>query len=119
MPEYISCSDDAGTVSISEEVIISLITNSLADVDGFGGFANLAAPERLGFKNAPRGIRLSQSESGLTADIYMLVRYGYGISEVAERVQETAGSAVESMTGFTSVINVHVTGISFERAEIK
>ena len=119
MPEYIRCGDDAGSISISEEVIISVISGSLNELEGFGGSANLAMSERLGLKSSSRGISLVQTEDGLTADIYMLVRYGFDISKVAEKAQEAVASAVESVTVIPLTVNIHVTGISFERAEIK
>jgi uncharacterized alkaline shock family protein YloU len=46
--------------------------------------------------------------------LYLIVRYGTRIPDVAWSVQENVKKAIESMTGLKVVkVNVHVQGVSF------
>ena len=46
--------------------------------------------------------------------IFVVVRYGCAISDVAKKVQKNVHTALEGMTGFkVAAVNVHVGGISF------
>ena len=48
-----------------------------------------------------------------------MVRYGYAVTVVAKKVQEQVAASVESMTGLNVKVNVHVTGIAFEKNDMK
>ena len=54
-------------------------------------------------------------EEGAVVDVYILIRYGYAIPEVAGKIQNAVAAALESMTGFAvKAVNVHVGGVSFQ-----
>ena len=51
-------------------------------------------------------------------DLYIIVKYGVRIPDVALSVQETVKQAIESMTGLSVVeVNIHVQGVGFPDAE--
>ena len=48
-------------------------------------------------------------------NVFLMIRYGFAIAEVAQKVQNAVYSALEGMTGFpVKAVNVHVGGISFD-----
>ena len=50
----------------------------------------------------------------IVVGIFVVVRYGCAISDVAKKVQKNVHTALEGMTGFkVAAVNVHVGGISF------
>ena len=50
----------------------------------------------------------------IVVGLYIVVRYGSAISDVAKKVQKNVHTALEGMTGFkVAAVNVHVGGISF------
>jgi uncharacterized alkaline shock family protein YloU len=54
-------------------------------------------------------------EDGAVVDLYVMIRYGYAIPEVADKLQSAVSGAVESMTGFeVKAVNVHVGGVCFQ-----
>jgi len=60
-------------------------------------------------------VRVTVEDAGAVIDLYVMLRYGYAIPEVAEKIQNAVASAVEAMTGFAvKAVNVHVGGISFQ-----
>ena len=80
-------------------------------MEGISGLMNLAAK-----KSGARGVRLSiDDEEGAVIDLYVMIRYGYAIPEVAEKIQNAVSGTNESMTGFSvKAVNVHVGGVSFQ-----
>ena len=55
------------------------------------------------------------SISSSVVNLFLMIRYGFAIAEVAQKVQNAVYSALEGMTGFpVKAVNVHVGGISFD-----
>ena len=108
--DYMTHPDEMGCIHISEDVLASIAAGAAAEVEGISGLMNLATK-----KTAARGVRLSLVDNAAVVDLYVMVRYGYPIPEVAEKIQNTVSSAVEAMTGFqVKAVNVHVGGVSFQ-----
>ena len=65
-------------------------------------------------KKDKRGIIVDFEENQVAIDVYVNVKFGYSVKDVAFRVQENIKSSVESMTEFkVSAVNVHVVGVTF------
>lgn len=123
MPEsYVTNQTEKGNISISEDVIIVMVNAAISEIEGVAGLTNPTSTdiaEFLGLKNAAKGIRISSDNGEVTVDLVILVRYGYGVTVVAKKVQEQVAANVESMTGLKVKVNVHVTGISFDKTDMK
>lgn len=125
MPEnYIISQTEKGNVCISEEVIGLMVSAALNEVEGVAGLSNPTALGSdlagfFGIKNSPKGIKVTSMSGKAVIDLLILVRYGSSVAEAARRVQRKVAASIEAMTGMETVVNVHVTGISFEKAEIK
>ena len=123
MPEsYVTNHTEKGNISISEDVVTVMVTAAIAEIEGVAGLANPTSTdiaEFFGIKNAAKGVKISSEEDQLTVDVVIMVRYGYGVTVVAKKVQEQVAASVESMTGLKVRVNVHVTGISFEKTDMK
>ncbi len=123
MPEsYVTNQTQKGNISISEDVVTVMVTAAIAETEGVAGVSNPTSTdiaEFFGIKNAAKGIRISAEDGVMTVDVVIMVRYGYGVTVVAKKVQEQVAASVESMTGFKVRVNVHVTGIAFEKTDMK
>ena len=123
MPEsYVTNQTEKGNISISEDVVTVMVTAAIAEIEGVAGLANPTSTdiaEFFGIKNAAKGVKLSAEDGVLTVDVVIMVRYGYGVTVVAKKVQEQVAASVESMTGFKVRVNVHVTGIAFDKTDMK
>ena len=107
--DYMTHPEDLGCIHISEDVLAAIAASAAAEVEGIGGMMSLATK-----KSSARGVRIAVDEDGAVIDLYVMIRYGYPIPEVAEKIQNAVSTAVESMTGFTAkAVNVHVGGVSF------
>ncbi len=108
--DYLVHPEDLGNIHISEDVLASIAAGAAAEVEGIGGLMTLNTK-----KTAGKGVRLTMDEDKAIIDLYVLVRYGYAIPEVASRIQDAVTGEVEAMTGFpVSAVNVHVGGVSFQ-----
>jgi uncharacterized alkaline shock family protein YloU len=107
-----------GSVHISEDVITELAKRSLSTIEGVqAGSPGLASKLGLGRK-ATEGVRISLDEnagtSEITVDVYVMVKYGLRIPDLAWDVQECVKKQLEDLTGYiVKAVNVNVQGIYF------
>ncbi len=107
--QYITQSQENGNVMISEDVIATIVEQTLTEVEGVvkGG------AEVTGKKSWGKGMRIQIAEdNALTIGCNIIVSYGESVIQVAQAVQEAITNAVESVTGVTVAdVNVNVCGI--------
>ena len=113
MPEnkdYMTHPEELGCIHISEDVLASIASGAAGEVEGVGGMMNLAAK-----KTSAKGVRMTVDGESVVVDLYIMVRYGYAIPEVARSLQNAVSTAVGSMAGFAvKAVNVHVGGVCFQ-----
>ena len=114
--QYITQNQENGTVMISEDVIATIVTHAVVEVDGVIGLdikpgADIA--ELIGKKNWGKGVKITISEEDeLSIDCNITVAYSHSVVAVAKAAQDAINGAVESMTGAViKSINVNVCGI--------
>ena len=116
---YITCQEPLGSINISEDVINGMVRNAITEVDGVAGLSNTAGAElaeRFGLKTVARGVKIQFVDNQIVVDAIITVCYGCNIVKVAQSVQEKVMNVISSTTGFEhSQVNVHVSGISFEK----
>ena len=119
MPDtYFTIPDEKGSINISEDVIAAITGNALSEMEGIAAFSNTAGSELselIGKKSISKGIRFSFSDSGITIDATILVRFGGNITELCKSAQEAIAVAVDSITGVKPLVNIRVAGIAFEK----
>lgn len=107
--QYITQIQENGNVMISEDVIATIVEQTLTEVDGVvkGG------ADVVGKKSWGKGMRIAIAEdNSLTIGCNIIVGYGESVINVAKAVQEAITMAVESVTGVSvSDVNVNVCGI--------
>jgi uncharacterized alkaline shock family protein YloU len=113
MAEYVTHTEENGTIHIAEDVIAAIVADAVKDVEGVGAPSQNVG-EQLTGKKAVRSVRVEEIDDSIAIDVYLMARYGYAIPEVAQKVQDAVFNAVGGMTGFpVREVNVHVGGISF------
>lgn len=107
-----------GNVKISEDVVASIVTIAVNEVEGVTvtPASALDFAERWGKKGMGRGVRVAFEEQAIAVDLCVQMAYGVKIPQTALKVQQKVKMAVESMTGLTVCkINVTVSGVSFDK----
>ncbi|MBQ1511264.1 MAG: Asp23/Gls24 family envelope stress response protein [Selenomonadaceae bacterium] len=112
-----------GTVRIADEVvsiIAGLAATEITGIAGMSGGLVGGIAEILGRKNFAKGVKVEVGEREAAVDLYIIVKYGVRIPDVALAVQENVKQAIETMTGLSVVeVNVHVQGVGFPDEEPK
>ena len=108
-----------GTIRVADEVVSIIAGLATTEVDGIAGMSGGIA-EILGRKNFSKGVKVEVGEKEAAVDLYIIVKYGIRIPEVALAAQENVKRAIETMTGLSVVeVNVHVQGVGFPEEEPK
>lgn len=111
--QYITHTQDHGTVLISEEVIATIAYNTAKDVEGVSSISAKIG-DLSNLKNWNKALKITITENNeIHVDISIVVAYGQAVIVVAKAVQDAVSAAIENMTGFKpTVVNVNVCGIS-------
>ena len=103
---YITQVQENGNVMISEDVIATIVTHAVEEVEGVEGLRTK--------KSWGKVMKIVIAEdNNLTIDCNITVKFGYSVVDVATNVQQAITGAVESITGVkVTVVNVNVGGIA-------
>ena len=112
-----------GTVSFATEVVATIAGLAATEVDGVAsmispssGLADMFS--RKSNRNLTKGVRIDLDDNRVSVDITITVDYGSPVPDVARNIQENVKKAIETMSGLdVRNVDVHVTGISFEREQ--
>ncbi len=107
-----------GNIKISDEVIASTAAITAAGVEGVseltGGISE-SLSNIIGKSSQTKGIKINSNEENVIIDIYLIVKYGVKIPEVAWNIQEKVKKEIERTTGIVAeAINIHVQGVDYE-----
>lgn len=108
-----------GKVEIATEVVEVIAGIATTEVDGVwqmrGSFAGDVV-EKLGKKNHGKGVKVELTEEGLLVDVYILVKFGSIVPQVAKAVQENVRQTLINMIAVeTKEVNVHIVGVGFDQ----
>ena len=101
-----------------------MVNAAVSEIEGVAGLSSVPGAdiaEFLGIKSAttPPSVKIAAENGQAVIDILIMVRYGYGVTVVAKKVQDQVAVSVEDMTGLKTVVNVHITGIAFDKTDMK
>ena len=117
--DYMTMPEENGSINISEEVIAAIAVGAVREVEGVSGMmTNMggSVTDLANKKNAQKGakgVRIDMTGPKLQLDLYLSVKYGFAIPEMAENAQKAVASAVEAMAGCpVGSVNIHVGGVT-------
>lgn len=104
------------SVTYKRNVVISIVSLATQEINGVASISRTAvsALKSAFSKNVSRGIIVEFQGNLVYIDVFVNVKFGYSVKDVAFRVQENIKSSIESMTEFkVDAVNVHVVGVTF------
>lgn len=109
--------EDSDNMMITDEAIAVMAGVATSEVRGVagmsGGFAGGIA-EVFGRRNLSKGVKVVTKNESTTVDLYVVVKYGYRIPDLAYEIQETVKSTIESLSGIVvDAVNIHIQGIDY------
>ena len=121
--EMVKKDNSLGSIRIADEVVSIIADLAATEVEGIAGMSGGIAgsiAEMLGRKNFDKGVKVEVGEKEAAVDLYIIVKYGVRIPDVALAAQENVKQAIENMTGLSVVeVNIHVQGVGFPDEEDK
>ena len=108
-----------GKIEIAREVMEVIAGIAASEVEGVfsmrGNFAT-GVTEILGRKSHGKGVKvLETNDNEINVEVNVVVKYGYSIPEIAEKIQENIRESVYNMTEVkVGMVNVHIVGVNFE-----
>ncbi|MBR2405859.1 MAG: Asp23/Gls24 family envelope stress response protein [Clostridia bacterium] len=105
-----------GCCIVSEEVIAAITCTAAAEVPGVAGMATRLTDIRgLVTSQGNKSVGVISNDNETVIDVYINLKAGVRIPEVAGNVQRKVKNEVQSMTGKpVTKVNVHVEGIVLE-----
>ena len=105
-------------VTYKKNVVISIVSLATQEINGIASISRTAvsAIKSALSKNINRGIIVTfeNNTNNASIEVFVNVKFGYSVKDVAFRVQENIKASVESMTDFkVTSVNVHVVGVTF------
>ena len=114
--QYVTQTQENGSIMISEDVIATIVANAVSEVDGIVGLgvkpgADIA--DMIGKKNWGKGMKIVIGDNDeISVDCNVNIGYGQSIVTVAKAVQDAVTAALESTAGVkVAAVNVNVCGI--------
>ena len=112
---------ELGNIRIADDVVKTIAAKAAADVEGVYKLAGGVVDEVskiLGKKRPTNGVKVEVGEVECNIEIYIIVKYGYKIPEVAEEVQKNVLEEVSRLSGLKVVeVNVYVQNVKMEEIE--
>ena len=109
-------------VTYKKNVVISIVSLATQEINGVASISrnSVSVIKSALSKHINRGIIVDfENNNNAVIDVFVNVKFGYSVKDVAFRVQENIKSSVESMTEFkVTAVNVHVVGVTFNENDI-
>ena len=107
-------------VTYKKNVVMSIVSLATQEISGIASISrkSVSAIRSAFSKNINRGIIVDFENNNAKIDVFVNVKFGCSVKDVAFRVQENIKSSVESMTEYkVEAVNVHVVGVNFSESE--
>ena len=112
--------ENKDNVTYKKNVVMSIVSLATQEINGIASISrnSVSAIKSALSKNINRGIIVEFENNSARIDVFVNVKFGYQVKDVAFRVQENIKSSVESMTEYkVAAVNVHVVGVTFNEIE--
>lgn len=113
--------NELGNIRISDDVVKTIAAKAASDVEGVYKLAGGVADEvskMLGKKRPTNGVKVEVGEKECSIEVFIVVEYGYPISDVAREVQKAVLKAVSELSGLKVVeVNVYVQNVKIRTQE--
>ena len=104
------------SIDISDDIIATIASKATLEINGVAGMsagigkqiATILVRDHLS-----KGIKVAVQENKIYIDVYVIIRYGFRIPEVAWDIQNRVKKDVETMTeSVVEEVNIHVQSIN-------
>ena len=105
-------------IQVADEVVCIVAGLAATEVEGvecMSGNITNELVSKLGMTVLSKGVTVEITDKTAVVYISVILKYGYSIPEVSEKIQERVASAIETMTGLTvAEVNIKIAGVKVE-----
>ena len=110
---------DIGHIKIDDDVIAVCAINATLKTEGIhslsGGISNQLSKTLLRKDLVSKGIKVSREDDALVLDVFVIVKFGVRIPDIAFNLQKNISAKLKEMTELeVSAVNVHVQGVAID-----
>lgn len=102
-------------IKIADDVIRLTAGLATMDVEGVEGMSSgiiAGLAKLLGKEDFTKGVKVITKDGRVTVDVYVILRYGYRMPDVAINIQEKVKEQIEATTGLEVLeVNVNIQGV--------
>lgn len=114
----IELQNESGEIVVADEVVAVIAGLATMEVEGVASTAGSATRElisKIGMKTLSKGVKVDILDDVVTVAVTIVIKYGYKIIDVAEKIQEKVKVAIENMTGLTVAdVNIRIAGLEVD-----
>lgn len=97
-----------GKVSYHRNIINSIVSLATSEIEGVAEFGT------DDYKKKSRLCRIDFDGNNVYVEVFVKIKHGYSVSDIACKIQENIKRGVDTMTNFAvAEVNVHVVGVVF------
>jgi len=113
-----------GTIKISEEVIAAIATTAAMEIEGVYKVNTKMSPSVKNIssqlKHIVKGVNIVKDDDGVDITLQLVIKHGYNIPEVSQKVQKNISESLSGMTGLViKRVNVIVASVAEEKTKTK
>ncbi len=109
-------SKPVGAIRVSDAVIVKIAEVAATEIEGVDCSGQALTPVNPKAKMFSKSVKVKLTGESVAIAIDLVVKEGFNAVTVAENVQKSVKSAVQSMTGFTvTKVDVRIAGIKFNK----
>ena len=104
-----------GNLKVSEEVVSTIVKQVLEEIDGVFGLAAppVTAKDVILKSGVSKPVKIMLNSDVAVIDISVILKFGYKIKDVSEKIQNSVKEEVQNMTGITgSAVNIYVADVT-------
>lgn len=112
--------EEKDNLTYKKNVVMSIVSLAAQEINGVSSISrsSVSLLKSALSKNISRGIVIDFDENVVHIDVYLNLKFGYSVKDVAFRVQENIKSSVESMTEYkVGKVNVHIVSVNFSEID--
>lgn len=107
---------NGGAIRIADDVVAMIASIAASEVEGVAGLASDVTSELLGkagVKKLSKGVRVEIRNGKVIVSLGVIIRFGYSIPQVSQKIQTKVKNAIENMTGLNcTCVNIRFTNVS-------
>lgn len=113
--------ENIGAVQIADDVVAMIASLAATEVEGVSAMVGNITNElmsKVGMNKLNKGVKVEIIDKAVSADLAIMIEYGYNIPETCQAVQTKVKASIENMTGLeVADVNIRIAGVNMKNGK--